>query len=117
MKTLLWLDDKRNPFTRDWIERFSPFGVDVKVIWVKKTDNFIKYIIKYGLPDAICFDHDLGDKSIPEKTGFTAANWLVNHCMDNNLRIPLYSIQSDNTVGAENIDMLIKNYIKHVENI
>jgi hypothetical protein len=115
MKTLLWLDDKRNPFKMDWIERFSPIGIDVNIIWVKSVNSFIKYIYKFGLPDAICFDHDLGDNNIPEKTGYTAANWLMNYCMDNDKKLPLYNIQSDNTVGAENIDKLLKNYKKHCE--
>lgn len=117
MKKLLWLDDMRNPFTGNWVKNFSPIGFNVDINWVKDFHQFINWIKINGLPDAICFDHDLGDVTDDEKTGFTAAIWLMDYCMDNDLKLPLYNIQSDNTVGAENIDMLFKNYIKHVENI
>lgn len=35
-KTLLWLDDRRNPFDTqvDWLI-FSPIGRDVDVVWVQ----------------------------------------------------------------------------------
>lgn len=34
------------------------------VIWVKTYLEFVDYIMIYGLPDAICFDHDLNDGEI-----------------------------------------------------
>lgn len=55
------------------------------------------HIINHSLPDGICFDHDLGE----EKTGYDCAKWLVDYCMDNNLKLPLYAIQSANPVGKE----------------
>lgn len=87
----------------------------------------------YGLPDAICFDHDLGMEHIkwyfengghqtpPDpskanfvlKTGYDCAKFLIEYCMKHELDLPPYAIQSANTVGKENIDMLLKNYIKH----
>ena len=41
------------------------------------------------------------------------AKWLVDYCIDNQLTLPLYNIQSANPVGKENIDGLLKNFIKH----
>ena len=136
MKTLLFLDDYRNPFERDWVERFSPIKTDLEIHWVKKYNEFTQWILLNGLPDVICFDHDLGFEHIKyyfdngghqnqpdpskadfiEKTGYDAAKWLVDYCVDNNLKLPLYGIQSSNEVGKENIDEYLKNYIKHVEN-
>lgn len=106
-KTLLWLDDYRNPEKNDWLV-FSPIGRDVNIIWVKSYNEFIDYIINNSLPDGICFDHDLGE----EKTGYDCAKWLVNYCMNNNLQLPVYAIQSANPVGKENIDKLLTNFNK-----
>ena len=132
-KTLIWLDDVRDPLTNDWLV-FSPIGRDVNVVWVKSYYDFTIWIEKNGLPDAICFDHDLGEDIAIERikkglskrqarllkretmSGMDCAKWLVEYCIDNNLPIPQYNIQSANPVGKENIDMLLKNYIKTYEN-
>lgn len=121
-KTLLWLDDYRNPHENDWLN-FSPIGKDCNVVWVKSYAGFTHWIIVNGLPDAVCFDHDLGN--IPEYeyettvenpnselTGYDCAKWLVKYCMLHGKPLPLYAIQSANTVGKENIDKYLKNYIK-----
>lgn len=117
---LLWLDDVRNPFDNkvNWLV-FSPIEQPYEVVWVKKYQEFISWISDNGLPDAICFDHDLENfhinkSSYIEYTGYDCAKWLVSYCIDNgNLNLPLYNIQSANPVGKDNIDNLLKNYIKH----
>lgn len=113
MKTLLWIDDYRDPLDKkiDWLV-FSPIGRDVDVHWVMSYQEFTDWIMIYGLPDAICFDHDLGE----ELNGYDCAKYLVDYCMKHQLDIPKYGIQSANTVGKENIDMLLKNYIKFINN-
>ena len=137
-KILLWLDDTRNPLVSmngdsRWLV-FSPIEPD-KVVWVKSYDEFVSWITNNGLPDAICFDHDLGNKVDPnasveyykgeissysllpyddnEKTGYDCAKWLVDYCIENNKSLPLYNIQSANPVGKENIDNYLKNFIKN----
>lgn len=130
MKKLLFLDDYRDPFDTkiDWMV-FSPIGRNVEIIWVKSYDEFIRWIEENGLPNGICFDHDLSDfqafyanypelmKDIPfpeyEKTGMDCVKWLVEYCMDNNLKLPLYNIQSANTVGKENMKCYLENFKKH----
>lgn len=128
MKTLLWLDDIRDPLEDNWLV-FSPIEQPFEVSWVKSYDEFVYWINKNGLPTAICFDHDLGlpnqlkwrnkGKSkresrrlakLEEKTGKDCADYLVNYCIDNDLDLPLYNIQSANPVGKENIDKLLKNF-------
>ena len=113
MKTLIWLDDSRDPLTDDWLV-FSPIEQPYEVIWVKSYQEFIERISINGLPTAICFDHDLDwdSQNIEEKTGMDCALWLVDYCMDLGLVLPLYNIQSANPVGKENIDKLLKNFIK-----
>ena len=58
MKKLLWLDDFRNPV--DYVVG------DYDISWVKKYEQFCTFINENGLPDIICFDHDLGE----EKSGY-----------------------------------------------
>lgn len=130
--TLLWLDDIRNPLEDNWLV-FSPI-TPTEVVWVKSYEQFTKWIIENGLPEAICFDHDLGmDVALKarakgmskrksrllkqeEKTGYDCAKWLVEYCMDNyDCPLPLYNIQSANPVGKANIDGLLKHFIRHTQ--
>lgn len=127
MRTLLWLDDFRNPYEDDWLV-FSPIHRPFNVVWAKSYDDFVSWIKTNGLPDGICFDHDLGlgiaienhkngmskrqarKLKKLEKTGMDCANWLVEYCMDNYLLLPKFNIQSSNPVGAENIRTLLNNF-------
>jgi hypothetical protein len=111
MKRLLWLDDIRNPFQSDWIIRFAPdyeIGID-DISWAKNFEEFTEYFALRGMPDLICFDHDLGEDS---PSGHECAKWLVNYCMDQDLNIPDWRVQSANPVGKENINCLLFNYKK-----
>ena len=114
MKTLLWLDDYRNPYNinEEWLI-FSPIK-NPNTIWVKNYNEFINWILINGLPDAICFDHDLGSN---ETTGYDCAKWLVEYCIDNNKSLPEYAIQSANPVGRENINNLLTNFNKFNKNV
>lgn len=105
-KTLLWLDDCRDPMQDDWLN-FSPIGKNVMVIWVKNYDEFINYIKENGIPDAICFDHDLGENSL---SGYECAKFLVQYCIENNLDICAYNIQSANPVGRDYIKSILDNW-------
>lgn len=141
MKILLWLDDVRDPMGFNdvgdsWLI-FSPIENPYEVVWVKDYHEFVKWIETNGLPDGICFDHDLGyeyhytntdlekndgyvinyDDYKKELSGYHCAKWLVDYCLDNNCKLPAYNIQSQNTVGKDNIDGLFKSYIKHCEKV
>jgi hypothetical protein len=127
--TLLWLDDVRNPFENDgeWLI-FAPIRAN-EVIWVKNYDEFVGWITDNGLPDGIAFDHDLADEhyapeahwdenyqdwansqNFKEKTGMDCAKWLVEYCIDNDTLLPLFSSQSANPPGRENIIRLLTNF-------
>jgi hypothetical protein len=111
-RILLWLDDYRDPMQGQWLV-FSPIAGSYDVHWVKSYNEFKKWIKINGLPTAICFDHDLGTDNNPnERTGYHAAKWLIEYCIHNSKPLPLYNIQSSNPVGKENIDRLLKNFIK-----
>lgn len=111
MKTLLWLDDIRNPKTADWLIQYAPEYAydDVNVVWVKDPIEFREWIEKNGVPHTVAFDHDLG----VEVSGFDCAKWLVNYCMDNKVDLPKWTVQSANPVGRNNINGIMNNFRKY----
>lgn len=132
-KTLLWLDDYRNPKDSGFLTKFCPEFETRRedVIWVKNFNEFEQWIIHNGLPDKISFDHDLADEhyapveryddyntwaiesNFQEKTGMDCAKWLIDYCMDYKLKLPEWSVHSANPSGAENIRKLLLNFMKH----
>ena len=103
-QTLLWLDDERDPSDPRWHANF-PISHST-VVWVKSFDEFVQWISRNGIPGAICFDHDLGEGP----SGFDAAKWLTEYCLDNGIRVPAWNIQSANPIGKENIIALLKSF-------
>ena len=107
MKTLLWVDDTRNPMEDDWMN-FSPIGRNCKVVWAQSYQEAIDFLEKEW-PDAICLDHDLGE----EKSGYDIAKYIVDRCIDEGKKLPEFASQSANPVGRENIITLLSNYKRH----
>tara|TARA_B110000858_G_C17421417_1_gene301308 strand:+ start:165 stop:512 length:348 start_codon:yes stop_codon:yes gene_type:complete len=107
-KKLLWLDDIRNPLLDNWLSEYAPEFCDKKggVIWVKNSEEFLNWINSNGLPYMICFDNDLGEKT----EGYDLAKWLVEYCLDNDLELPNYGVQSANTVASIKIKNLFNNF-------
>jgi len=127
MRKFLWLDDIRSPHMSVWRDQYIPEFEegDVEIIWVKNYNEFVAWIRQNGLPTVVFFDHDLSDiREIPnstlviandwteEMTGYDCAKWLVNYCMDNDLDLPMWDIQSANPVGRDNINGILNNYKK-----
>jgi len=114
----LFLDDERLPGHVTWVELPS-------TTWqvVRDFDEFVMTVQEYGLPVYVTFDHDLADQmyghglngdAIPyetytEKTGYDCAKWLVQYCIDNNLKFPEYQVHSMNPIGKENIIQYINS--------
>ena len=117
MKTILWLDDIRDPYTgkfsvevlylKEVYLGIEPDTEKCKVQWVRTQSEFENYIKENGLPDLISFDNDLG---IGNGEGYECAKWLVEYCMDNNTELPKWYVHSANTVARENIENLLHNY-------
>lgn len=120
MKTILWLDDIRNPFVEgmDWwftIQYLKEEYLEIndeecEVHWVKTQKEFENYIKENGLPDLISFDNDLG---IGNGEGYDCAKWLVEYCMNNNVHLPEWYVHSANPVAQENINQLLSNFTKY----
>ena len=108
-KKLLWLDDIRDPndIRLDWLA-YSPIGKDVDVTWVKNMGEFKNWIQSNGLPDAICFDDDLGNN---EPNGYDCAKWLTGYCLDNEVLLPLWGFQTANPVEKVKINRLLKGFM------
>ena len=123
MKTILWLDDIRNPFViKEWIytiqylkeEYLEIEDEPCEVFWVKTQKEFENYIKENGLPDLISFDNDLG---IGNGEGYDCAKWIVKYCMDNHNQMPLWHVHSLNPVAKENIENLLRNFENNYEKI
>lgn len=112
VKTLVWLDDMRDPKTSDWLLRYAPdfFYNGGNIVWVKNYLEFANWVTENGVPDMICFDHDLGEG----KSGYDAAKFLIDWCFENNAKVPNWNVQSSNPVGVQNINQLMKNAKKHL---
>lgn len=107
----LYLDDIRIPQTEGW---------DI----VRNYDDFVAWIRLNGVPDEVSFDHDLADIHYDpktwtqgfkyhEETGYDAAKWLGQYCIENDIPFPKWNVHSANPVGKANIEAYIQNVIKH----
>lgn len=118
--TSVYLDDMRTPRPNayhDWIV-------------LRSHEELVAWVLANGLPDFISFDHDLADEhfeqayelnhetvdysTFTEMTGFDAAKWMVNYCLDNGLPFPDFTVHSANPPGAANILGLLNNFRKHM---
>ena len=131
-KKNLFLDDYRHPYeVGNYI-----YPVDLRVLFrkekweiVRNYTEFCKWIKENGVPDLVSFDHDLADghyhKNMQEgvlnyesddfdndndKTGMHCAQFLVNYCMENKIKLPEYLVHSMNPIGAENIKSYLESY-------
>lgn len=102
---VIWLDDIREPISL--LEDGTYKESDIRIC--RNYSQFVETIQKDGLPEIICFDHDLGE----EKTGYDCAKFVVDYCAKNKVKLPQWYIQSMNIVGSLNINGLLKNYKKH----
>lgn len=133
IKDSIFLDDVRIPLEAFDYTKDMEYLED-KWIIVRSYDEFVDYITQRWngekkLPVLISWDHDLGNEhyeNVPlsenetidyskftEKTGMDAAKWLVDFCIDNNVKLPKYKVHSMNPAGAKNILSLLQNFEKH----
>ena len=128
MKTLLWLDDVRNPFDKDftpYVALYNPFlNQEHKIVWVKDAFEFCDYIKTNGLPDAISFDHDLAPEhydsfidpmDYKEPTGYDCCKALVMWCETYKEKLPLCIYHTAKTSGKINMESYIENAKKHLD--
>lgn len=87
--------------------------------WVIVRDYFeFKHVVDnhFDQIKLVSFDHDLAcQENGIEYTGKTAADYLINYCLDHDKRFPNWYVHSDNTSGKANIIGTILSYMKNVE--
>lgn len=87
--------------------------------WVIVRDYFeFKHVVDnhFDQIKLVSFDHDLAcQENGIEYTGKTAADYLINYCLDRDKRFPNWYVHSDNTSGKANIIGTILSYMKNVE--
>lgn len=122
----LFLDDIRSPhqcvaYTKK--EIYDSLDWQVK----RSYEEFVECVTDNGLPEVVSFDHDLADAHYNpttwtedfvyhEKTGFDCVKWLVDYCINNNLKFPEWHLHTMNPVGRKNMEAYILNYLKQFEN-
>jgi hypothetical protein len=108
-------------------ERFPPTNSHDKWLIARNFAEVKELIKKFGVPNFISFDHDLGEN---EKTGKEIANYLIENDLEyentgiSDFHFPknfCFAVHSQNPVGAKNIQCLLENYFAfkqqmHVEN-
>jgi hypothetical protein len=120
----LYLDDKRVPNMSHNKDKGLGVAFSDESKWVIVRDyfEFVDLINNsFDKIKLISFDHDLACfKKIhgirEEYTGKTAADYLVNFCLDNNKKLPDWYVHTDNTSGRGNIIGALINYLKVIEN-
>jgi hypothetical protein len=128
----LFLDDIRTPHSAYMHTSFREFLLrDWKI--VRSYKEFVDYITRNwnenkSFPELIAFDHDLADDHYYvkgddwyihsseqmgiEETGYDCAKWLVDFCMNKDLKLPEFYCHSMNPVGKQNILTLLGNFKK-----
>src|SRR5690606_33650898 len=99
MDWYLFLDDERYPCD-DPRWRIARNVQDAK--W---------YIKKYGLPNHLALDHDLGANTF---TGMDFVKWFCDYIMDNSLQLPAnftYHVHSQNPVGKANMESYLAQFL------
>lgn len=101
---VLFLDDEREP-------SLSLLAQSPNLIVCRSYNEAVALVLTRGLPQHICFDHDLGPDS---KTGHEFAKWLVDWAMKADMfdwyPVIDYSVHSQNPIGASNIRGVIDGY-------
>lgn len=93
-----------NKIVKLYLDDLRPTPEDFQRVY--SYDEFVVFISLNGLPASISFDHDLG----PGKTGYDCAKFLVEYCLDHGITNINFSVHSQNPVGKENIEFLLRNF-------
>ncbi len=100
MKYKLFIDDERFPVQDDWLV-------------ARSSADAMSYVDKYGFPEEIAFDHDLGG----EDTSMKFIHMLIDEYYDRPNEIPknfTFSVHSQNPVGKENITQLMNAFLAEI---
>jgi len=129
----LFLDDNFTPID---IANLTPIEKDrlryrsYRWTIVKTFEEFVSVIKEKGIPSIVSFDHDLSPEhwdfiyndenwlksddaitvdydTFVVKTGYHAAEWLLEYCGGLSIDMPICLVHSQNAVGKKNIQNLL----------
>lgn len=113
MKYILWLDDMRAPFegTDVYPEHFRRDRGNIPVLWARDCGQAMWYADRYGTPDFMCLDHDLGYP--PSLGGDTEETVMKFLRYLSETRVPCdWRCHSANPVGVKNVDSFMTSWLK-----
>lgn len=103
-KTLLWLDNTRNPYQGSWLFDHAPeYETKNAVSWIKNHVDFAKWITENGLPDMIAFSQHSEHSNV---------EWLVEYCSQNKCELPSWIVIRKDDEEVDNIKYILMNYSK-----
>jgi hypothetical protein len=107
----LFLDDERVPYQAVLLFPEAELFFQTRE-WVvaRNYPEFAAALDQLGIPDAVSFDHDLGD--VDASTGLECAEYLVEKCMNEDAPLPAYFVHSANPAGRLNIQSYLSSYEK-----
>lgn len=125
----LFLDDFRMP-PDAWAYTKDQDYLKLDWVIVRSFDEFTTAISEgfskeAWWPSLISFDHDLSDdhynhltagipyESFKEETGYHCAQWLIEYCMDRDLKLPDFKVHSMNPAGRANIQSILEQFTRH----
>lgn len=97
----IFLDDIRDPPRGEWLV-------------VRNYNDFVNAVELNKIITHMSFDHDLGEED--ERTGYDAAKWFIEECIDNpvlGIHLEIITVHSANPVGAKNIYGIFHSAQKH----
>ena len=123
---MIWLDDVRGhdskkfkDFYNQVYNRYGTADMSIQILDAKDYAQFIDridYANEHNTLEntIISFDHDLGCGASGNilESGADCLKYLINFCLDNNLRLPECLIHTSNPVGKLNMESLINSYYK-----
>lgn len=122
---ILWLDDQREPYdyftrrrqSKTWDRNYEYYANNIfnqyypNFIWVKTLDSFKNYILNNKMPDLVSFDYDIRPKNYYGQDydkGSDAAQWLLNFCKKNNVKLPNTFPHTANKNGLIHLNSILK---------
>lgn len=128
---ILWLDDIREPYSyfatqrqsNAWVRNYEYYTNNIfnqynpNFIWVKNLEEFREYIANNEMPDMVSLDHDIRPRNYYGKheTGADVAQWLVNYCEENGIKMPHAVAHSANKGGAQHINDILASYHDNIK--
>lgn len=104
MKWNLFIDDERNPETIYLLGEYWTIA--------RSSEQATNLVKEKGMPDAISFDHDLGEND----TSIVFLKWLIEYALENKINwVPECFFHTQNPVGKQNLKSLVSSWLRIIK--